>query len=152
MDENKMMRENMQNALAIFPGKKVKKADSWEKTNEVTFGYPGIYKHTYTLKEVKDGIATIEDRAGIKPNLKAPPSYFPGNLIVRMELYGSQSGTITVDIKRGKILETEQTLKLSGKAKGAMDGKAFENVFSTELKTKTEVKFAEKQASAETHK
>lgn len=140
MDDNKILQETVNNALTIFPGKTVKKGDTWETKNKINYGYPGIYKNTYTLKDIVNGKATIEISSQITPNLLAPPTYFPGNISIRMELNGSQTGTIHVDIEKGKIMATDQTLRLSGKSMGTMAGKPFENIMSVEMTTKTKLK------------
>jgi len=141
LDDNKIMQENIQGSLGIFPGKKVKKGDTWEKTHAISFGYPCIYHDTYTLKDVKDGMATIELKSEMEPNREALPTYFPGGVELRQELAGTQTGTIVLDIEKGKIMSTDCARKINGKAKGQMGNKPVELVMSVDLKVKTEVKF-----------
>lgn len=141
LDDNKIMQENIEASLGIFPNKMVKKGDTWDRTYSISFGYPAVYKTTYTLKEVKGNMATIEVDSKLEPNKNAPPTYFPGGVELHQELHGSQSGTIIVDLEKGKITTTDLVLKISGKSTGKMGNMPLDIVMSTELRTQTRVIF-----------
>lgn len=141
LDDNKIMQENIEGSIGFFPDKKVKKGDTWERTYAISFGYPCIYHDTYTLKEVRDSMATIEVSSKMEPNKEALPTYFPGGVELHQELNGTQSGTYMVDITKGKITQTDCMLKISGKATGKMGDKPLEIIMSTELGIKTKVIF-----------
>lgn len=111
----KAMKENMQAASAIFPDRPVAIGDSWQRSFIVTKGFPVIVDSTWTLKELKDGVAIIDAVSTIKPNPEAKPVEM-GAMKLSMRFSGKQSGTMKVDRATGFVL--------SGKVKQDMSGKA----------------------------
>jgi uncharacterized protein DUF6263 len=103
--------ENKIQFLIRYPNGEVAVGDSWKKEIVIKTGNKMNCNATYTLKEVKDNIATI----AIEGDLFGKGDKF-GN---EFSMEGKLTGTFTVDIKTGwpKTADTHQefTLKMGGK-------------------------------------
>ncbi len=144
IDDDKIMKENINNTLAIFPGK-VKVGDRWTRSNEITFGYPCKYLNNYQLKEIKNGMALIELTSDLRPFNNPPYTFFPGGIQLKQTLSGNQKGTIEIDVARGKITRSAYNLIISGTAKGTVQGKEMNMQINTDLRITNLVEFGEKE-------
>ena len=145
LDDNKIMRENMQNGMGIFPDVPVAVGEKWEKNVNITYGYPCSYKNVYTLKSADNGIAVIDVNSTMTPLKDVPPTVFPGGYELYQELSGTQTGTIEVDIEKGKVLKSSYQVNISGTATGKMAGKEMSKVpIATDLKLDYTVQLGEK--------
>lgn len=91
----------MRNVVAHYPEKPVKVGDSWDQTVVIRQGFPMIIETTYTLRERKGGVATIDNRSTIRSNPDAAP--------LRYKLAGTQQGYMRVDEATGMTLSSEVT-------------------------------------------
>lgn len=106
------LREQME-LDAVFPDKKVKVGDSWTSSNAVTAMYPMKLANTMTLKERKDGKATITVSSVITPNENQKPSFEIGQPH-RMDLNGTREAVYVINEADGFISSVEATYKLEG--------------------------------------
>lgn len=144
LDDNKIMMENLQNAMGVFPDVPVAVGEKWERTVDITYGYPCSYKNEYTLKSADKGVAVIDINSTMSPLKDIKPTIFPGGYELYQELSGTQTGTVEIDIEKGKVLKSVYDVKISGTATGKMAGKEMSKVpLSTELKMEYTVQFGE---------
>lgn len=145
LDDNKIMKENAQNGLGVFPDIPVKVGEKWEKTVDISYGYPCTYKNVYTLKSITNGIALIDVNSTMSPLKNVPPTIFPGGYELYQELSGTQTGTVEIDIEKGKILKSSYQVNIGGTATGKMAGKEMSKMpVATDLKMDYTVQFGEK--------
>ncbi len=92
--------------LAYFPGQAIKVGDSWpQKTSTSTTMFNIELDTTYTLKERKDGIATIETTS--------VGTFLPGEngeimgMQMNFNMQGGQTGTLAVDEATGWTIRSE---------------------------------------------
>lgn len=112
-----VVKQMMQNAFDIYPGKTVKVGDNWIKKTEMSMPMGGKINvsSTYTLKAVEGNKATIT----MVSELSLPQetgNKTPGE----MQMNGKQEGSMEVDIQTGQILsgKTTQDIKASMKMEG----------------------------------
>ena len=133
IDDNKVTRDNLDLNFNFLPNKIVKIGDTWTMEKTISFGYPAIYKFTYTLKEVNNGVARIDVKARLTPNT-AGLTIFPGGVVLKQDLAGTREGNIVFDIEKGRLIEAHYHDVISGMAKGTMNGKEMEMPIATDLK------------------
>lgn len=108
---NKMLQGTFQQIAPYFPNKQVAIGDSWDAVlNQHSNGVDIINKMKFTLKEVKNNVATL-DCTG---TLSTPE----GGIVINMQgmeatasINGENAGTILVDMKSGWIIKSEITQK-----------------------------------------
>ncbi len=109
-------------AFAIVPGKPVKKGDTWERTSKLNMGpigtYDTTYKYTYDGTDPKDkNLAVVK----ISTNLKySPPAAgaatgLPFKILSADLKSKDGTGTAQFDIKKGRLVSLNMSLKLDGK-------------------------------------
>lgn len=110
---SEVIRQTMESSLKIFPEKLVKVGESWVVNTKMQITMPIEMVTTYTLKEVKDNIATLAIRGGLisKGNFDSM-----GNKM-QTDLKGMNFGDAQVDIKTGVILNSHTRIELYGKMK-----------------------------------
>jgi len=69
--------------------------------------------NTMTLRERRDGIATIESRAVFTSDPKAAPMPM-GSLKMAYKFSGQQQGTVKMDEATGLVVRSEATQRMSG--------------------------------------
>jgi len=94
------LTEMMENMMAIYPEGPVGIGDSWNKKVSITKGFPMTLDTTYTLKERKDGVATVAVTSKVSSNPQAPPMEM-GFMKIRYDLKGTQTGTLRMDEANG---------------------------------------------------
>ena len=107
------MKSMFEQSLKIYPDHPVKVGDSWEiEQNTSQSGMNSIIKTKYTIKEIKNNIATIQLESEV--NMKPSTAGMEGNMS------GTQSGIMLVDTKTGMPVSSEisQNIKGSIKAQG----------------------------------
>lgn len=97
----------------FYPKQAVKVGDSWMKETTKKGTMPMIAKTTYTLKERKDGIATIEFSSALSNDPNAEAMEMMG-MSIRYDLGGTQTGTIKVDEKTGWANSTSISQDIGG--------------------------------------
>lgn len=112
------LSESMENKFAIYPDHPVGIGDSWQKKTTISycsisnlFSVPQIVDTIYTLKERKNGIATIDVFSMIQPNLKVIEV---GTGKYQFKLSGDSTGTIEVEESTGWVIRSKQNLRLNG--------------------------------------
>lgn len=97
---SKNTSQNMGNFAVILPGKPVKVGDTWSGQSSFTSqGYPMISDNTYTLTDLKDGVATItmEGKIDLDSLGMKDLGFEPGD----MTMTGTQTGTLEVNQATG---------------------------------------------------
>lgn len=107
------IRSSMALMTGFYPDTPVKVGDTWTKMKTTTMGMQNEVETTYTLKERKRGIATIEFSSKIKSDPNAEAVEMMG-MEMSYDLEGTQSGTIMVNEKTGWAKKTEGTQKMEG--------------------------------------
>lgn len=93
--------------LSIFPNKKVKVGDSWEKAYSVGGNMPAKFVTTYTVKQIEGDHVSMEAKTKISSDGSE-----------EMKLSGTQDGNIMVDSKTGLTINASFTQKIEVIAKG----------------------------------
>jgi len=110
-----VIRQTMESSLKIFPEKAVKVGESWVVSTKMQITMPIEASTTYTLKEVKDNVATLS----IKGNLISKGDFETMGNKMQTDLSGMNIGDTQVDIKTGIILNSHTRTELYGKMKVA---------------------------------
>ncbi|MFH1068000.1 MAG: DUF6263 family protein [Candidatus Glassbacteria bacterium] len=99
--------------FAAYPDRPVAPGDTW-KANFVTGGgFPIIYDGTWTLSKIEGGAAVVAVDARLSTNTEAPP-FEMGPLKVKMEITGTQTGTLRIDLATGWITGGSLVQKFEG--------------------------------------
>lgn len=108
------LRSMLEMSFKLYPDHPVKPGDTWK--NEFQSDLGGIMKmklsNTYELIQVKEGIAEIKTESVIS-------SEKGNNDKVEMNLSGTQSGIMRLDVKSGMLKDSKLKQKLSGKMKAS---------------------------------
>jgi hypothetical protein len=110
------IKEFTQNSFTMYPDKEVGVGDSWTKTVSLTQGFPMIIENKWTLKDRKDGVATLDTVSEIKPNPNAKPMEM-GPTKMTYELTGAQQGEVRMDEATGLMLTSKLQQQISGQMK-----------------------------------
>lgn len=108
------VRLMMQNSFDLYPGKPVAVGEQWVKKSQM--GFSGIkvnVENTYTLKAVKDNEAEIIVKSVM--NLPAMDMALAPGQNMKVEMQGTQDGTIEMDINSGRIIHSKTTQVIKGK-------------------------------------
>ncbi|MCX5638754.1 MAG: DUF6263 family protein [Planctomycetota bacterium] len=108
--------EQVRDLDKIYPDRPVGVGDSWNKTIVLSVGFPMIMENKWTLKEHKDGVATIELDSTIKPDPNAKPMEM-GQMKMSYELSGRQQGLIRMRESTGQLISSKMEQQLSGQVK-----------------------------------
>lgn len=107
------IKESIEVSMAIYPDKPVGIGDSWSKTFTLSSSSAMILESTWTLKERKNDMATIEVVSTVKPNPEAKPMEM-GTMKMEYRLSGTQQGMIQMQESTGRIMATKRTEELAG--------------------------------------
>jgi len=131
---DQVLREGIENAMAIYPDTPVGVGDSWSRNTAYSGGSAMILENKWTLKERKNGVAVIEVASSIKPNPNAKPTEMgsPG-MTSSSEFTGNQNGIIEIQESTGLIIKSNITQQMSGQTTITSPG-APDNVTSMEIK------------------
>lgn len=111
------VRLMMQNSFDLYPGKQVKKGESWTKKSQMSFSGINVnVENTYTLDSV------IADKAYIRvvSVMNLPPTNMDsqgGVGAMNIEMNGNQNGTLEVGVQTGQILSGTTKQSIQGKVK-----------------------------------
>lgn len=105
---DKSMGSMMEQMTDYFPEGDVEVGDKWEKTVNVSTVMPMKVTSNYVIKDIKDGIATVDVESKVEPG--------EGEAIMGMkvELNGSQKGTMEINTKNGIIVKSTINQDMSG--------------------------------------
>jgi len=116
------MKQTMESSFRIYPDKPVKIGDSWTVDTKMQMSMPIETITTYTLKEVKDGIAIL----GVNGKLISKGGFeTPGNKM-ETDLKGTNSGDVELDIKTGMIINGHLRIEMIGTMKSSGQNIDFE--------------------------
>lgn len=111
---DKVLKENMENILAIYPNKPVGIGHSWTKKAIISKRLPMVLDNNYRLKERKNGITVLEVRSRIKPS-SVPIKM--GSVKLSYDISGTQKGSVKLQESTGWIIHGKLSQQLSGQAK-----------------------------------
>jgi hypothetical protein len=107
------LKANIENSFNRYPDKPVGIGDTWQRRTTTTQGFPMIIDSIYTLKERKDGIATIDVFAMIQTNRDTGPTEM-GGMKLQYNMSGSVTGIMEMQESTGWPIRSNENLRLSG--------------------------------------
>jgi hypothetical protein len=110
---NEVVKQTMESSFKIYPDRAVKIGDSWTVDTKMQMSMPIETITQYTLKEVKDGIATLS----VKGTLISKGNFEAMGNKMETDLKGTNSGETSLDIKTGIVLNSHLRIELYGKMK-----------------------------------
>lgn len=110
------IKEMTESSMAMYPDNPVGVGDSWSKEVVLSHGFGMALENKWTLKESKDGVATVEVVSVIKPNAEAKPMEM-GDTKMSYEFSGKQQGLIKIQESTGQLMHSKIEQQLSGKMK-----------------------------------
>jgi len=108
-----VVKQTMESSFKIYPERAVKIGDKWTVDTKLQMSMPIETITEYTLKEVKDGIATLS----VKGALVSKGSFEVMGNKMETDLNGTNSGETSIDIKTGIVLNSHLRIELYGKMK-----------------------------------
>jgi hypothetical protein len=108
-----VVKQTMESSFKIYPERAVKNGDKWTVDTKLQMSMPIETITEYTLKEVKDGIATLS----VKGALVSKGSFEVMGNKMETDLNGTNSGETSIDIKTGIVLNSHLRIELYGKMK-----------------------------------
>lgn len=114
------IKDQFERVLYIFPNKKVKVGDSWQKTTTPGGAMGGKYTSTYTVSEIEGDMVTLEEKSKIDGDSAA------------MNMKGDITGTLVIDSRSGLVVSADQDMDL----KITTDGKEMKMKGKTKIKGK----------------
>lgn len=107
------MKQSIESLTAIIPAEPVKPGSTWNKKQTAGMSTPMILDNTYTLKDISDGVATIE--------VNGKASVAPDNAHIEVQgmaatiyLDGTHTGTIRMDVNTGWVESATLTDDVAG--------------------------------------
>ena len=110
---SEVIRQTLESSMRIYPDKAIKVGDSWIVNSKMKITMPIESITTYTLKEIKDGIAIL----GIKATLISKGDFDSMGNKMQTDLKGMNIGDAQIDLKTGLILSSHTRIELYGKMK-----------------------------------
>jgi len=114
------VKEQFERFWYIFPNKKVKVGDSWERKSTATGMAAGNYNSTYTVKEIEGEMVTLEENSIITGGKEG------------MNLEGKVKGELVIDSKTGLIVNADQDITI----KTTKEGLSIDVIGKSKLKGK----------------
>ena len=106
-------RNNVEGVTHIFPDKPVNVGDTWSRDQNSNTGFPLVIKNTYTLKSVTGDLAVIDVKGPVSVNPEQERAEM-GGMEVLYFIEGERTGTLTVDINTGWVVEATFTDDIGG--------------------------------------
>ncbi|MGM9476766.1 DUF6263 family protein [Pedobacter sp. GSP4] len=110
---SEMVKQTMESSFKIYPEKPVAIGDSWTVDTKMQMSMPIETITQYSLKEVKDGIATLS----VKGTLLSKGNFEVMGNKMETDLKGTNSGETAIDMKTGMVLNSHLRIELYGKMK-----------------------------------
>lgn len=107
------LKANTENSFNMYPDNPVGIGDTWQRKTTMNQGFPMVVDSIYTLKERKDGIATIDIFAMIQPDRDTGPTEM-GSVKLQYNISGSLTGVMEMQEATGWPIRSNQNLRLSG--------------------------------------
>lgn len=111
------LHDSLGRAFEFYPGKTVAEDDRWTRTSENFSGINFLLDSRYQLKSLAEREAVISIRSQIREKESAPAAPIAWTVL------GTQTGTIKVDPRNGRLLSAEYELKTDAEATLKLDGK-----------------------------
>ncbi|KQM75131.1 hypothetical protein ASE74_03930 [Pedobacter sp. Leaf216] len=108
-----IVKQTMESSFKIYPERAVKIGDSWTVDTKMQMSMPIETITQYTLKEVKDDIATLS----VKGTLVSKGIFEMMGNKTETDLSGTNSGETLLNIKTGIVLNSHLRVELYGKMK-----------------------------------
>jgi Family of unknown function (DUF6263) len=114
------LKNQFAQAFMIFPNKRVKVGDSWQKNHRMGGKMPAVLSTTYTVKKMENEQVTLDAKTVI------------GSAGGEMEVKGEQTGTLLLNSKTGLVVNAEfvqeietktQDFQIKVNGKGRIKGK-----------------------------
>lgn len=112
-----ILKQQTEQSMKIYPKKDIKIGDTWSSNVTITKGMPMIIDTNYTLKDLKNGAASVTAHSAIKCNNDSDPIIISG-VSCKYILTGEQDGTVNIAIDTGLIQSSEATQNIHGSMKG----------------------------------
>jgi hypothetical protein len=109
--------------MAIYPDKSINPGDSWTREMSMTMGFAMIIQSKWTLQKEEAGVATIGLAGAIRTDPKSPPMD-AGGMKVKIDLSGTQEGTLQVAEATGLITSAKERQQLKRQVKVAASADA----------------------------
>ncbi|MEP0817135.1 MULTISPECIES: DUF6263 family protein [Trichocoleus] len=109
-----MFKELFSQSLDIYPTQPINVGDSWSKKMTLSKGFPMTVETTYTLKAVKNNIATVDISSQVKPSPNAPALQISGASL-KQNLAGTQKGSMQIQLNTGMVTQSQVNQDISGK-------------------------------------
>lgn len=111
--DKEAVKEMTENSMAVYPDKPVEPGDSWTRTQLTNRGFAMITDSKWTLQKQEGGVATIATAASVKADPNGAPVQSQG-MAMKMDLSGTQEGTIQMDEATGLIRSNRGHQQLKG--------------------------------------
>lgn len=108
------LKSSLLNKMLVYPNKKLKTGSKWSFNQLLEVPYPINLAHTYQLKKHDKKHAYIDVSSVIKSK-KGKMEI--GGIEMTMELKGTQSGELIVDLASGLLYQSNMTQKINGTLK-----------------------------------
>ncbi len=109
--EDGLVKKNINELFSFFPDSAVHIGDQWKISTKQKTELPLNVETTYRLKNIKDGIASLEENAAITGE---PGSFNYQGTDVTMDLNGEEEGEFSIDIKTGLLVDADKHSKIKG--------------------------------------
>jgi hypothetical protein len=130
---DELFKKSIEQSLKIYPANAVKVGESWNMENIMPMnGMNTAFKTKYTLKSVSRNMAVI----AVESEIEMDPSSVIMGVSLEGNLSGTQTGTMTVDVKTG----LPATSDLSQDIKGTFRAQGMEIQMEVTAKTKNTIK------------
>lgn len=107
------LKQQMQQMFATYPDKPVGVGDSWTAEANLTGMMPMVLKNTYKVTAIADGVVTLDGESTVEPIKDAEPVKM-GPMTMKIEMSGSQKGTMQIGEKSGLPLKASIDQDLAG--------------------------------------
>lgn len=118
-DENNPVTETFE-MFNYFPEKPVGVGDTWTVDHNKSGQMPMAMKSTYVVKEIKDGKVLLDVSTVMSPSADGEKDM--QGMKVKIDMNGTQKGTMTLDAKTGFIVSSDFVQDISGKTTMSAEG------------------------------
>jgi hypothetical protein len=108
------IKSMFEESMKFYPQTPVAIGESWQARQVLSRSFSAIADTTWTLKEVRNRVATIAVDGTVQPDPNAKPMPL-GPFMMRHTLAGRQQGTMTVQLRDGMVSRSELKRSLAGK-------------------------------------
>lgn len=110
------LKQQMENAMKIYPAKSVGVGDTWKKQVEMMIGFPVLIESRYKLTKITDDSILLDVDSVLKENPKGEALKM-GHVKAQYAITGTQKGTMQIGRKSGFITASEMDQDFKGEIK-----------------------------------